>query len=72
VFGGYLCTSNPTPAPPAPKEHMSERLASEIRKFVFGIGTENEGRAPPCEPQAPLGRLVGQSGQYPRLQPLPE
>jgi phospholipid/cholesterol/gamma-HCH transport system substrate-binding protein len=72
VFGSHLCTSNPTPNPPAPNEFMTERLASEIQKFVFGIGTENAGRAPPCEPQAPLGRIVGQSGQFPQLQPLPE
>ena len=71
VFGNYLCTQNPTPSPPPPNEYLSERLASEIEKFVFGIGTENVGRAPPCQEQAPLGRLVGQSGRYPQLQPLP-
>ena len=71
VFGSYLCTSNPTPSPPPPNEHLSERLASEIQKFVFGIGTENEGRAPPCVEQAPLGRLVGQPGRYPHVEPLP-
>jgi virulence factor Mce-like protein len=72
VFGSQLCTSNPTPNPPAPNEFMTERLATEIQKFVFGIGTDNAGRAPPCEPQAPLGRMIGQSGQFPRVQPLPE
>jgi phospholipid/cholesterol/gamma-HCH transport system substrate-binding protein len=72
VFGGYLCTDNPTPSPPPPNEYMTERLSSEIQKFVFGIGTDNAGRAPPCEPQAPLGRIIGQSGQFPNLQPLPE
>jgi hypothetical protein len=52
---------------------MSERLATEIQKFVYGIGTDNAGRAPPCVPQAPLGRLAGQPGElYPELQPLPE
>jgi phospholipid/cholesterol/gamma-HCH transport system substrate-binding protein len=71
VFGSYLCTSNPTPTPPPPNEHMTERLASEIQRFVFGIGTGNEGRAPPCVEQAPLGRLVGQPGRYPHVQPLP-
>ena len=71
VFGNYLCTSNPTPSPPPPNEYLNTRLAGEIQRFVFGIGTENEGRAPPCVEQAPLGRLVGQSGRYPRLQPLP-
>jgi phospholipid/cholesterol/gamma-HCH transport system substrate-binding protein len=71
VFGSYLCTSNPTPTPPPPNEYLSERLAAEIRRFVYGIGTENEGRAPPCIEQAPLGRLVGQSGRYPHVEPLP-
>jgi ABC-type transporter Mla subunit MlaD len=72
VFGSYLCTANPTPTPPAPNAYLNERLAAEIQKFVFGIGTENVGRAPPCVEQAPLGRIIGQSGRYPQLQPLPE
>jgi phospholipid/cholesterol/gamma-HCH transport system substrate-binding protein len=71
VFGDYLCTSNPTPSPPPPNEYLSERLASEIQRFVFGIGTGNEGRAPPCVEQAPLGRVLGQSGRYPHVEPLP-
>ena len=71
VFGGYLCTSNPTPTPPEPNEYMTQRLSDEIKRFVFGIGTGNEGRAPPCVEQAPLGRLVGQPGRYPRVEPLP-
>jgi phospholipid/cholesterol/gamma-HCH transport system substrate-binding protein len=70
VFGSYLCTSNPTPAPPPPNEFMSQRLSDEIKRFVFGIGTDNEGRAPPCVEQAPLGRLVRQPGRYPRVEPL--
>jgi phospholipid/cholesterol/gamma-HCH transport system substrate-binding protein len=71
VFGSYLCTSNPTPAPPPPNAYLSERLAAEIQKFVFGVGTDNVGRAPPCIEQAPLGRIIGQPGRYPALQPLP-
>jgi phospholipid/cholesterol/gamma-HCH transport system substrate-binding protein len=71
VFGSYLCTSNPTPTPPPPNENLNERLAGEIQKFVFGIGTDNVGRAPPCIEQAPLGRVVGQSGRYPHVEPLP-
>ena len=70
VFGGYLCTSNPTPTPPEANENMTQRLSDEIKRFVFGIGTGNEGRAPPCEEQPPLGRLVGQPGRYPRVEPL--
>jgi hypothetical protein len=41
-----------------------------ISQFVFGQ-PGNAGAAPPCDPQAPLGRLIGQSGLYPRLQALP-
>ena len=71
VFGSYLCTSNPTPTPPEPNEYLSARLAAEIERFVYGIGTENVGRAPPCIEQAPLGRVVGQPGRYPHVEPLP-
>jgi phospholipid/cholesterol/gamma-HCH transport system substrate-binding protein len=71
VFGSYLCTSNPTPSPPPPNAYLSTRLAAEIERFVFGIGTDNVGRAPPCVEQAPLGRLVGQPGRYPHVEPLP-
>jgi phospholipid/cholesterol/gamma-HCH transport system substrate-binding protein len=71
VFGSYLCTSNPTPTPPPANAYLSTRLASEIQKFVFGIGTANVGRAPPCVEQAPLGNIIGQAGRFPRLQPLP-
>jgi phospholipid/cholesterol/gamma-HCH transport system substrate-binding protein len=71
VFGSYLCTSNPVPEPPAPEEpHMPPALVAQIDLFVFG-GSTNRRKAPPCVPQAPLGRLVGQSGVYPHLQPLP-
>jgi hypothetical protein len=45
-------------------------LAGLINQFVFG-GAENTGAAPPCDPQAPLGRLICQDGMDPRLQPLP-
>ena len=71
VFGSYLCTANATPTPPPPNAYLSAQLASEIQKFVFGIGTENAGRAPPCVEQAPLGNIIGQPGRFPALQPLP-
>jgi phospholipid/cholesterol/gamma-HCH transport system substrate-binding protein len=70
VFGSYLCTDNPVPEPPAPNEWISEDVAAQIVRFVFG-GDQNRGKAPPCDPQAPLGRFVGQTGLFPRLQPLP-
>jgi phospholipid/cholesterol/gamma-HCH transport system substrate-binding protein len=74
VFGSYLCTGQPTPTPPLgspdPTVDYPQETADLVNHFVFGI-PENVGRAPPCDPQAPLGRLAGQSGLFPRLQPLP-
>ncbi|HEY6778677.1 MAG TPA: MlaD family protein [Thermoleophilaceae bacterium] len=73
VYGSYLCTSNPVPPTPEPNEFLSTELggpAGLLDKFVFG-GTENRGKAPPCDPQAPLGRLVNQPGLFPHVQPLP-
>jgi len=71
VFGSYLCTANPTPTPPPPNAYLSEKLASEIQRYIFGIGTDAEGRAPPCVEEAPLGNIIGQPGRFPALQPLP-
>jgi virulence factor Mce-like protein len=70
VFGSYLCTSNPVPAPPAPAPQLPADLVDLIKRFVYG-GPENAGARPPCVAQDPLGSLVGQSGMYPALQPLP-
>ena len=70
VFGRYLCTDRPVPPPPEPNEWISEAVAAQIAQFVFG-GDQNRDKAPPCDPQAPLGRVVGQTGLFPRLQPLP-
>ena len=71
VFGNYLCTQNPTPSPPPPNEYLTERLAVRDREVRLRHRDRERGRAPPCQEQAPLGRLVGQSGRYPQLQPLP-
>lgn len=71
VFGGYLCTANPVPAPPPPGGAVNDVLSGLINEFVFG-GPENGGKAPACDPQAPLGGTVGQSGVFPQLQPLPQ
>jgi phospholipid/cholesterol/gamma-HCH transport system substrate-binding protein len=72
VFDASLCTANPVPAPPAPADpYLPAKLAADIDKFVFG-GPENRAQAPPCVPQEPLGRVVGQAGAFPRLEPLPE
>jgi hypothetical protein len=71
VFGSYLCPGGSSPAAPlVPPPPTTPDLVPLISKFVFG-GTDNAGAAPPCVAQQPLGRLVGQSGLYPRLQPLP-
>jgi virulence factor Mce-like protein len=70
VFDDHHCTDNPVPDPPEPNEWLSEDVVAQIYRFIYG-GDENRGRAPPCDPQAPLGRVVGQSGTFPRLQPLP-
>jgi hypothetical protein len=59
------------PGPPEANEWISEELIAQIDRFVWG-GDQNRGKAPPCDPQAPLGRFVGQPGMYPRLQPLPQ
>ena len=70
VYDSYLCTSRQTPSTPTTNEWLPEKVVTDIDKFVFG-GTENRNAAPPCDPQAPLGRLVGQAGSFPRLNPLP-
>jgi virulence factor Mce-like protein len=73
VFGSYLCTTNPTPPTPDPNAYLSTELGGPtglLDKFVFG-GAENRGKAPPCDPQRPLGRLVNQPGLFPHVRPLP-
>jgi hypothetical protein len=70
VFGSYLCTDNPVPPTPEANEWLSEDVVDQIDRFIFG-GSDNRNAAPPCDAQAPLGRVVGQSGLFPRLQPLP-
>jgi phospholipid/cholesterol/gamma-HCH transport system substrate-binding protein len=71
VFGSYLCTSTPVPnAPAAVDPYWPSTLVERVNQFVYG-DPSNRGKAPPCEAQAPLGQVIGQSGAYPRLQPLP-
>jgi phospholipid/cholesterol/gamma-HCH transport system substrate-binding protein len=71
VFGSYVCTATPVPpAPAAVTPYWPQSLVDRVNEFIYG-GTYNTGAAPPCEAQAPLGELLGQSGDYPRLQPLP-
>ena len=71
VFGSHVCGATPVPEPPAPLDPwLPADLLAQISYFTFG-GTTNRNAAPPCDPQTPLGQLVGQSGTFPRLQPLP-
>ncbi|MEK6229629.1 MAG: MlaD family protein [Actinomycetota bacterium] len=70
VFGTYLC-QNPPPYPQlrADDPNLEPQVRTIVERFVF---TDRGPQAPPCREQAPLGRLVGQSGRYPRLQPIGE
>jgi phospholipid/cholesterol/gamma-HCH transport system substrate-binding protein len=71
VLDDYYCNGGSNPPPPvAVPAPLPPDVVQLIEKFVFGI-PENLNAAPPCDEQAPLGRLVGQNGVYPRLQPLP-
>jgi phospholipid/cholesterol/gamma-HCH transport system substrate-binding protein len=70
TFGSYVCTSQAVPPPPEPNEFLTENVTNQIRQFIFG-GDDNIGKAPVCDPQAPLGRLLGQPGMFPHLEPLP-
>ena len=55
---------------PPPNANLNTEEAEGIVEFVFGA-PDNVNAAPPCDPQAPLGRLVDQPGLFPQLQPLP-
>jgi phospholipid/cholesterol/gamma-HCH transport system substrate-binding protein len=71
TFGGYLCTANPAPNPPAPTASLPADVIAVLDYYAFG-GPKNRNAAPPCDPQRPLGSQTnGGSGVYPRLQPLP-
>jgi virulence factor Mce-like protein len=88
VFGTYLCTNNPVPAlqpggttptlpgsvgelVPGIPEPVANLLPQELRDNLQTAVFDN-GTAPPCVEQAPLGRLLDQPGKYPQLMALPE
>ena len=71
VFGKYLCTTNPVPtiAPDVVGQLLPQSLLDLINRFAYsGVGANIP--APPCEEQAPLGNLIGQSGKYPHIEQL--
>ena len=55
----------PTPPTPEPNEFLSRRTWPLRSTSSSSAATENRGKAPPCDPQAPLGRLVGPVGAVP-------
>jgi phospholipid/cholesterol/gamma-HCH transport system substrate-binding protein len=71
VFGTQGCGTTPVPATPAPLDPwLPAGVVAQINYYTFG-GTVNRNAAPPCDPQAPLGQVLGQSGSFPHLEPLP-
>jgi len=69
LFGNYLCPppGAPTPRLAATDPNLDPTLRGQIQQFVF---TPTGPTGPPCREQAPLGRVVGQSGRYPQLRPI--
>ncbi|HEU0019242.1 MAG TPA: MlaD family protein [Thermoleophilaceae bacterium] len=72
VFGRYLCE---IAGPASFLGPVGPLLPAELRglleQFAFAGSTTGAVPAPPCREQAPLGRVVGQSGRYPNLLPIP-
>jgi phospholipid/cholesterol/gamma-HCH transport system substrate-binding protein len=72
VFGRYLCEAA---GPASFLGPVGPLLPAELRglleQFAFAGSTTGAVPAPPCREQAPLGRVVGQSGRFPDLQPIP-
>ena len=50
---------------------LPAELRGLLEQFAFAGSTTGAVPAPPCREQAPLGRVVGQVGRYPNLQPIP-
>ena len=72
VFGRYLCeAAGPASflGPVGPL--LPAELRALIEEFAFAGSSTGAVPAPPCREQAPLGRVVGQSGRYPNLLPIP-
>jgi phospholipid/cholesterol/gamma-HCH transport system substrate-binding protein len=72
VFDAASCGTAPVPNVPAPLEPwLPAGVVAQLNYFTYG-NTQNRNSAPPCDPQTPLGQLLGQSGSFPHLEPLPE
>ena len=82
VFGKYLCTTAPIPTlfnpalplppglPPVPTD-VSDLIPPAVYDGVQQFALNNPA-APPCDEQAPNGRLVGQSGKYAQVKAAPQ
>jgi phospholipid/cholesterol/gamma-HCH transport system substrate-binding protein len=71
TFASNTCGTTAVPAEPAPlTPWLPAAVVAQLSYYTYG-GNRNRGSAPPCDPQTPLGQLVGQSGAFPHLQPLP-
>jgi virulence factor Mce-like protein len=69
VFGNYTCTTNPVAnISPAAGSLLPQATIDLVQNFAFKGGNVP---APPCKEQAPLGRLIGQSGKYPHIELAP-
>jgi len=72
VFGRYLCeAAGPASFIGPVSPLLPAGLRNLIETFAFAGSTTGAVPAPPCREQAPLGRVVGQSGRFPNLQPIP-
>jgi hypothetical protein len=60
---GQVLPELPTP--------VASLLPDQLRNLVQTYALSS-GAAPPCSEQAPLGRVVGQSGKYPQVKAAPE
>jgi phospholipid/cholesterol/gamma-HCH transport system substrate-binding protein len=69
VFGSYLCTTNPVAnLSPTVGALLPQATLDLVERFAFQGGNVP---APPCKPQAPLGRLLNQPGVYPHVEQAP-
>jgi virulence factor Mce-like protein len=69
VFGDYLCTNNPVAqVSPDAGALIPQGTLDLVNEFAFKGGNVP---SPPCKPQAPLGRFLGQSGRYPHVERSP-